>query len=230
MIVLLPLIIPDFLFLAQLSIFANRSFVHPGAGVYYAATDLEARVCSDRPVTVVGGGNSAGQAALFLSHRAAQVTIMIRGESLQASMSTYLIERIEASPNIHLATRSEVTELHGDDRLTEITTIDRTTGLATRSECAGLFLFIGAVPFTHWLQDTVELDAKGFVLTGSDVSDDNGHTPLPFETSRSGVFAAGDVRFGSMKRVAAAVGEGSSAIRSVHEYLAPSGQGFTKSP
>ena len=195
-----------------------------GAGVYYAATDLEARVCNDRPVTVVGGGNSAGQAVLFLAQRGAQVTIMIRGESLQSSMSTYLIERIEASPNIHLATRAEVTELHGDDRLTEITTADRTTGISTRSECAGLFLFIGAVPFTDWLQDTVELDAKGFVLTGTDVSDDNSNTPLPFETSRSGVFAAGDVRFGSMKRVAAAVGEGSSAIRSVHEYLAPSGQ------
>ncbi|MEM7344387.1 MAG: FAD-dependent oxidoreductase [Chloroflexota bacterium] len=195
-----------------------------GAGIYYAATDLEARVCNDRPVTVVGGGNSAGQAALFLAQRAAQVTIMIRGESLQSSMSTYLIERIEASPKIHLATRTEVTELHGDDRLTDITTTDRATGLSNRSECAGLFLFIGAVPFTNWLQDIVELDTKGFVLTGSDVSDGNGHTPLPFETSRSGVFAAGDVRFGSMKRVAAAVGEGSSAIRSVHQYLAPSSQ------
>ena len=194
-----------------------------GAGVYYAATDLEARACGDRRVTVVGGGNSAGQAALFLAQRGAKVTIMIRGESLDSSMSTYLIERIEASPNIQLATRAEVTELHGDDRLTEITTTDRNTGIPTRHECAGLFLFIGAVPFTDWLQDTVELDAKGFVLTGTDVSDATGSTSLLFETSRPGVFAAGDVRFGSMKRVAAAVGEGSSAIRSVHEFLAPSG-------
>ena len=194
-----------------------------GAGVYYAATDLEARACGDNPVTVVGGGNSAGQAALFLAQREAKVTIMIRGESLQSSMSTYLIERIEASPSIQLATQTEVTELHGDDRLTEITTTDRNTGTSTRNECAGLFLFIGAVPFTDWLQDTVELDAKGFVLTGTDVSDTNTSTPLLFETSRPGVFAAGDVRFGSMKRVAAAVGEGSSAIRSVHEFLAPSG-------
>ena len=194
-----------------------------GAGVYYAATDLEARACGDRRVTVVGGGNSAGQAALFLAQRGAKVTIMIRGESLLSSMSTYLIERIEASPNIQLATRAEVTELHGDDRLTEITTTDRNTGIPTRHECAGLFLFIGAVPFTDWLQDTVALDAKGFVLTGTDVSDAKGSTSLLFETSRPGVFAAGDVRFGSMKRVAAAVGEGSSAIRSVHEFLAPSG-------
>jgi thioredoxin reductase (NADPH) len=201
----------------------DRLETFEGAGIYYAATDLEARACGDSPVTVVGGGNSAGQAALFLAQRGAKVTIMIRGESLLSSMSTYLIERIEASPNIQLATRAEVTELHGDDRLTEITTTDRNTGIPTRHECAGLFLFIGAVPFTDWLHDTVALDAKGFVLTGSDVSDTNRGTPLLFETSRPGVFAAGDVRFGSMKRVAAAVGEGSSAIRSIHEFLAPSG-------
>ena len=195
-----------------------------GAGVFYAATELEARVCGDSPVTVVGGGNSAGQAALFLAQHGVQVTIVIRGDSLHSSMSAYLIERIEASPNIHLATRTEVTELHGDDRLTEITTTDRSTGISNQYECAGLFLFIGAVPFTDWLQDVIELDPKGFVLTGTDVSDANGTTPLSFETSLPGIFAAGDVRFGSMKRVAAAVGEGSSAIRSVHEFLAPSAQ------
>jgi len=193
-----------------------------GAGVFYAATDLEARVCGDGPVTVVGGGNSAGQAALFLAQHGVRVTILIRGDSLQSSMSAYLIERIEASPNIHVASRTEVTELHGDDRLTEITTTDRRTGISNRYECAGLFLFIGAVPFTDWLDDVIELDPKGFVLTGTDVSHTNGSAPLLFETSLPGIFAAGDVRFGSMKRVAAAVGEGSSAIRSVHEFLAPS--------
>lgn len=194
-----------------------------GAGVYYAATDLEARACGESPVTVVGGGNSAGQAAVFLAQQGAQVTIAIRGDSLQLSMSAYLVDRIEASPNIQLTTGTEVTELHGDDRLAEITTTDRSTGLSDRHECAGLFLFIGAVPFTDWLQGVVELDPKGFVLTGTDVANENGTTALPFETSRHGIFAAGDVRFGSMKRVAAAVGEGSSAIRSVHEFLAPSG-------
>jgi thioredoxin reductase (NADPH) len=194
-----------------------------GAGVYHAATDLEVRACGDGPVTVVGGGNSAGQAALFLAQQGAQVTIAIRGDSLHSSMSAYLIERIEASPNIQLTAQTELAELHGDDRLTEITTTNRGTGISNRHECAGLFLFIGAVPFTDWLHDVVELDPKGFVLTGRDVPNANGTTPLPFETSRPGVFAAGDVRLGSMKRVAAAVGEGSSAIRSVHEFLAPSG-------
>ncbi|MGI9621473.1 MAG: NAD(P)/FAD-dependent oxidoreductase, partial [Acidimicrobiales bacterium] len=118
----------------------------------------------------------------------------------------------------------EITELHGDDRITEVTSTDRSTGISDRRECAGLFLFIGAVPFTDWLDGVVELDSKGFVLTGSDVPNTNGIAPLPFETSQPGVFAAGDVRFGSMKRVAAAVGEGSSAIRSVHEFLEPSAQ------
>ncbi len=194
-----------------------------GAGVYYAATDLEARVCGDRPVTVVGGGNSAGQAAIFLAQQGAQVTIAIRGDSLESSMSAYLIERIEASPSIRVAARTEVTDLHGRERLTEITTTDRSTGTSDRRECAGLFLFIGAVPFTDWLRGVVELDPKGFVLTGADVPSGSGPAALPFETSRPGVFAAGDVRFGSMKRVAAAVGEGSSAIRSIHDFLAPTG-------
>jgi thioredoxin reductase (NADPH) len=195
-----------------------------GAGVFYAATDLEARVCGGDPVTVVGGGNSAGQAALFLAKQGSQVTIVIRGESLHSSMSAYLIDRIEASPNIDVATRTEVTELHGSDRLTAITTTNRTSEVSNRHECCGLFPFIGAVPFTDWLQDVIELDQRGFALTGVDVSHTDGSTPLPFETSRPGIFAAGDVRFGSMKRVAAAVGEGSSAIRSIHEFLAPSGQ------
>ncbi|MEM9607166.1 MAG: FAD-dependent oxidoreductase [Actinomycetota bacterium] len=192
-----------------------------GAGIYYAATELEARACGANPVTVVGGGNSAGQAAIFLAQQGADVTIAIRGESLASSMSTYLIDRIVASPNIRLATKTEVTGLHGDAHLTEITTTDRTSGTATRRECAGLFLFIGAVPFTDWLEGVVDLDPKGFVLTGADAVRSDGSQPLAFETSRPGIFAAGDVRHGSMKRVAAAVGEGSSAIRSVHEFLAP---------
>lgn len=202
----------------------ERLAAFEGAGVFYAATELEARVCGSDPVTVVGGGNSAGQAALFLAKQGSQVTIAIRGESLHSSMSAYLIDRIEASPNIDVATRTEVTELHGNDRLTEITATNRSNEVSNRHECRGLFLFIGAVPFTDWLQDVIDLDQRGFALTGVDVSRADGSTPLPFETSRPGVFAAGDVRFGSMKRVAAAVGEGSSAIRSIHEFLAPSGQ------
>jgi thioredoxin reductase (NADPH) len=189
-----------------------------GAGVYYAATDLEARVCGADPVTVIGGGNSAGQAAIFLAQQGAPVTIAIRGDDLTSSMSSYLIERIEAAPNIHVAAHSEVTALHGDTRLREITVTDNRTNRSERRQCVGLFSFIGAVPFTDWLQGFVELDDKGFVLTDSDLRGLS-FDPLPFETSRPGVFAAGDVRARSMKRVAAAVGDGSSAIRSVHRRL-----------
>ena len=135
-------------------------------------------------------------------------------------MSTYLIDRIDASPKIHLVTHSEVTELHGDTRLEEVTITNNQTSASARQPCVGLFSFIGAAPATSWLKGFVELDAKGFVLTDSDLGG-VGFDPLPFETSRAGVFAAGDVRAQSMKRVAAAVGDGSSAIRSVHQRLAP---------
>ncbi|MEM8925474.1 MAG: FAD-dependent oxidoreductase [Actinomycetota bacterium] len=192
-----------------------------GAGIYYAATELEARVCGDHPVTVVGGGNSAGQAAIFLAQQGCDVTIAIRGESLTASMSAYLIDRIDASPNITVAARTEVTALHGDEHLSAITVIDRETEQESQQECRGLFLFIGAVPYTDWLGELIELDDSGFILTDSAVNEVSGYQPLPFETSQPGVFAAGDARAGSMKRVAAAVGEGSSAIRSVHQHLAP---------
>lgn len=191
-----------------------------GAGVYYAATDLEARVCGANAVTVVGGGNSAGQAAVFLAEKGSDVTLAIRGADLSSSMSTYLIDRIDASPKIRLATHSEVTELHGDTRLEDVTITNNQTGDSVRQSCVGLFSFIGTSPSTSWLEGFVELDAKGFVLTDSDLGD-VGFEPLPFETSRAGVFAAGDVRSQSMKRVAAAVGDGSSAIRSVHQRLAP---------
>ena len=191
-----------------------------GAGVYYGATDVEARVCGPHDVTVIGGGNSAGQAAVFLAGKGADVTLAIRGADLSSSMSAYLIDRIDASPKIHLVTHSEVTELHGDSRLEEITITNNQTGASARQPCVGLFSFIGAEPATSWLKGFVELDAKGFVLTDSDLGD-VGFDPLPFETSRAGVFAAGDVRAQSMKRVAAAVGDGSSTIRSVHQRLAP---------
>ncbi len=193
-----------------------------GAGVYYAATDLEARVCGPNPVTVIGGGNSAGQAAIYLAQQGAPVTIAIRGADLVSSMSTYLIDRIEAAANITVSPFTEVVALHGDTRLTEITLRDNRSGDETRQPCSGLFSFIGAVPFTDWLDGFVELDDKGFVLTDTDLIGrlPEGFDPLPFETSRPGIFAAGDVRASPMKRVAAAVGDGSSAIRSVHQRLA----------
>ncbi len=193
-----------------------------GAGVYYAATDLEARVCGPNPVTVIGGGNSAGQAAIFLAQQGAPVTIAVRGADLRSSMSNYLIDRIDAAANITVSPFTEVVALHGDDRLTEITLRDNHSGDETRRACIGLFSFIGAVPFTDWLDGFIELDEKGFVLTDVDLLGrvPDSFEPLPFETSRPAVFAAGDVRASSMKRVAAAVGDGSSAIRSVHQRLA----------
>ena len=191
-----------------------------GAGVFYAATDLEARVCAPGPVTVIGGGNSAGQAAVYLAQQGSTVTIAIRGADLAASMSSYLIDRIEASPAITVAAHTEVVELHGNDHLESITLRDNRTGATHKADCSGLFSFIGAVPFTDWLRDLVELDDKGFIRTDTDLPAGLHFDPLPFETSQPGVFAAGDVRAGSMKRVAAAVGDGSSAIRSVHQRIA----------
>jgi thioredoxin reductase (NADPH) len=196
-----------------------------GAGVYYAATDLEARVCDGSSVLVIGGGNSAGQAAIYLAQSNCRVTIAIRRTDLAQTMSQYLIERIEADPSIELVTGVEVQELAGEDRLERVTLSDTATGKPQSLECAGLFCFIGARPATAWLGQSVLLDRDGFVLTDRQLPEAlsvGRSTPvaLPFETSARGVFAAGDVRHGSMKRVAAAVGEGSSAVRSVHERLA----------
>jgi len=194
-----------------------------GAGVYYAATDLEARVCDGRPVLVVGGGNSAGQAAIHLGEHNCSVTIAIRRDDLTQSMSQYLIERIVADPKINLLTGVEVQTLAGEAHLDEVTLRHTATGQEQTIPCSGLFCFIGAQPATDWLCDGVLLDQDGFVLTDRQLSGSiaaGTSSPLPFETSVPGVFAAGDVRNGSMKRVAAAVGEGSSAVRSVHERLA----------
>jgi thioredoxin reductase (NADPH) len=194
-----------------------------GAGVYYAATDLEARVCNGAPVLVIGGGNSAGQAALYLAQNNCGVTIAIRRENLAQSMSQYLIERIEADPKIDLLTGVEVQGLAGETRLEQVTLKRTTTGQEQTTRCAGLFCFIGARPATAWLKGCAILDRDGFILTDRQLPEAPSagtSGALPFETSLPGVFAAGDVRHGSMKRVAAAVGEGSSAVRSVHERLA----------
>jgi len=193
-----------------------------GAGVYYAATDLEARVCGGAPVLVIGGGNSAGQAAIYLAQSNCAVTIAIRRPDLTQTMSHYLIERIDADPKIDLVTDVEVHALAGNDHLEQVTLVSTATGEQQTMSCAGLFCFIGATPETLWLTDSVELDRDGFILTDRQLPAPapGASGPLPFETSAPGIFAAGDVRLGSMKRVAAAVGEGSSAVRSVHERLA----------
>jgi thioredoxin reductase (NADPH) len=196
---------------------------YEGAGLYYAATDLEARVCDGRPVVVIGGGNSAGQAALYLGQHNCSVAIAIRREDLSQSMSQYLIERIEADPRIEVLTGVEVDTLDGQGHLEQVTLRDRATGGLRALACSGLFCFIGARPATAWLGADVLLDEDGFILTDRQLSEAPAGAPsgaLPFESSTPGVFAAGDVRHGSMKRVAAAVGEGSSAVRSVHERLA----------
>jgi thioredoxin reductase (NADPH) len=194
-----------------------------GAGVYYAATDLEVRVCGGTSVFVIGGGNSAGQAALYLAQNDCDVTIAVRRDGLGETMSRYLVERIERDPKIQLITGVEVEALAGEERLEHVTLVERKTRELQTLPCSGLFCFIGARPETAWLGDGVLLDDDGFVLTDRQLPDAavaGASGALPFETSTSGVFAAGDVRHGSMKRVAAAVGEGSSAIRSAHQYLA----------
>lgn len=198
-----------------------------GAGIYYAATELEARACEDQPVVVLGGGNSAGQAALFLAGHGAAVTIVVRGDSLAHSMSQYLIARIQSDPRVTLRSRTEVKALDGSGRLERLALGDTRGAEQTWTDCQALFCFIGADPATEWLPDEVQRDEHGFVLTDRDLRNNAGaaedaaaREPLPFETNLPGLFAAGDVRHGSMKRVAAAVGEGSSAIRSVHAHLA----------
>jgi thioredoxin reductase (NADPH) len=178
-------------------------------------------------VIVVGGGNSAGQAALYLAQQGSQVSIVIRSDNLAHSMSHYLIERIDADPRIELFTDTQVRALAGDGHLDHVTLEHTPTGGRRAVDCAGLFCFIGADPATAWLGDVLELDAKGFILTDRALPEPistgpqfAARGPLPFETSAPGVFAVGDVRSGSLKRVAAAVGEGSSAVRSTLEHLA----------
>jgi thioredoxin reductase (NADPH) len=199
-----------------------------GAGVYYAATEVEAQMCNGDPVVVVGGANSAGQAALFLATRVSHVDLLLRGGDLGAGMSSYLVEQVRRADNIDVHLNTEVRELHGDRGLDAIT-IERTDAHAEeRLDACGLFVFIGADPCTAWLSDTVSTDADGFLLTGADLHlthldparDGRERAPLPLETSRPGVFAAGDVRSGSIKRVASAVGEGAMAVRLIHQHLA----------
>jgi thioredoxin reductase (NADPH) len=198
-----------------------------GAGIYYAATELEARGCVGSPVTVVGGANSAGQAALYLAGRGSDVSLVVRGPDIAAEMSAYLVDRLLVHPRVTVQCRSEVTRLDGSDFLDEISITDRTTATTRAQPCSGLFCFIGAEPATNWLTGIATED-DGFIRTDVQLNSadlgpawaDLGRTPLPFETNVPGVFAVGDVRSGSMKRVAAATGEGASAIASVHKAIA----------
>jgi thioredoxin reductase (NADPH) len=189
-----------------------------GSSVHYWASPLEARLCADQEVVLVGGGNSAGQAVVFLAAHTRKVWLVIRGPDLKASMSRYLVERITNLPNVEIIAHTEVAALDGEaGALRSVALRDRRSGETTAKAVSHLFLFIGADPNTDWLAGSgIELDAKGFIRTGPDVNS----SAHPLETSLPGVFAIGDVRCGSVKRVAAAVGEGAQVVAAIHAYLA----------
>jgi thioredoxin reductase (NADPH) len=196
-----------------------------GAGVYYAATQAEAQMCAGDPVLIVGGGNSAGQAAMFLSQHAASCRLLIRGDSLAKSMSRYLIDELDNREQVELVTRTEIVELQGETALESVLVRNADTGSVEELRCKALFVFIGADPHTDWLRGHIAMDEHCFLLTGRDLGADqlgayNGERPLFLETSLPGIFAVGDVHSGSVKRVASAVGEGSMAVRLVHQRLA----------
>jgi thioredoxin reductase (NADPH) len=198
-----------------------------GTGVYYAATFMEAQLVRSEPVVVIGGANSAGQAAVFLSQTASRVHMLVRGDGLGDTMSRYLIRRIEENPAIVVRTHTELTALEGGNHLERVQWRNRKTGEVESHEIRHVFVMAGAEPNTNWLKDCVALDAKGFVKTGVELSDQDlkesqwplARQPLLLESSRPGVFAIGDVRSGSIKRVASAVGEGSISILFVHQVM-----------
>jgi len=198
-----------------------------GAGVYYGAASTEGMSCRDEDVYIIGGANSAGQAAMFFSAYARRVIMLIRGPSLAATMSQYLIDQIEKTPVIEVWTKSRVVEVHGEERLESISVACDSTGSVDKFDASALFVFIGAEPRTEWLSGTVERDERGFLLTGPDLVRvgkfpkgwQADREPTLLETNIPGVFAVGDVRHGSIKRVASGVGEGSIAIQFVHQYL-----------
>lgn len=199
-----------------------------GAGVYYGAAMTEAPTVAGQEVVVVGAGNSAGQAALHLAGVAAKVTILVRGSSLAASMSQYLIARLEELPTVEIRTRTEVQEVAGETHLESVTVLDKNTGNTEVLPAKGAFVFIGAAPHTEWVGDRVRRDARGFILSGADLGREGGplqdwpleRDPYWLETSLPGVFVAGDVRHRSVKRVATAVGEGAMALQFIHQHLA----------
>jgi thioredoxin reductase (NADPH) len=184
-----------------------------GSSVYYAATEMEARYCRDTEVVIIGGGNSAGQAAMFLCRYARCVRVLVRGSSLAASMSSYLTSRLEAEAGIRIEYNSAVTALEGADYLESVTIRNAKTGQSRKVAARALFIMVGAAPNTEWLSGLVKLDDKGFVVTGL------GQPASPFATSHAGIFAVGDVRAGSVKRLASGVGEGSVVISKVWEHV-----------
>lgn len=195
-----------------------------GAGVYYAATQMESSLCGGDAVVVVGGGNSAGQACIYLSENARKVYLLIRNDDLGKSMSDYLVQRILSTKNIELLTTTVITAMSGDEHLETVEISNNQTGQKKQINVAGVFSFIGAMPRTKWVSSEIELDAKGFIKTGARVGDAQiwkhiNRPPFFLETSRPGIFAAGDVRCDSVKRVASSVGEGSMAVQFVHEFL-----------
>ena len=195
-----------------------------GNGVYYGAARSDAAIAKAADVAIIGAGNSAGQAAIFFSRHARSVTMLVRGPSLGASMSRYLIDQIGANAGIRVETRSEVVDLHGDRTLEAVDVVDRTTGIVARRDFTVVFVMIGADAVTGWLPHDLARDEHGFILTGADAAATSEWTadrrPFALETSTPGIFAVGDVRSGSVKRVAAGVGEGGMAIAFVHQYLA----------
>jgi len=198
-----------------------------GAGVYYGAGPTEAISCREEDVYIVGGANSAGQAAMFFSKYARRVIMLVRGPSLAATMSQYLVDQIHNTENIQVECRTRVTAVRGDERLRSISIICDATGETQTVPASALFIFIGAEPCTGWLDGVVERDERGFVLTGPDLMREGKRPkgwslerdPGLLETNVPGIFAVGDVRYGSIKRVASGVGEGSVAIQFVHQYL-----------
>ncbi|MEL6799557.1 MAG: FAD-dependent oxidoreductase [Pseudomonadota bacterium] len=184
------------------------------SGIYYAATDVEARYCRNTDVVVIGGGNSAGQAAMFLCRTARHVHVLVRGPSLAASMSDYLLSRLEADPKITIHYRTQMTGLHGDGALDGVTIRNATEGADWRIDAKAVFVMVGAAPNTGWLSGLVDLDDKGFVRTGADAGGSSSYA-----TSHPGIFAVGDVRAGSVKRVASAVGEGAVVMSKVWDYI-----------
>jgi thioredoxin reductase (NADPH) len=198
-----------------------------GAGVYYGAAMTEAIACEDDEVYIVGGANSAGQAAMYFSRYAPRVTMLVRGDSLSKSMSQYLINQIEQTPNIRVLPCRRVVEVHGNGRLEAITIADANTGRLETVNGSALFIFIGGVPRTDWVGDVVARDKQGFILSGPDLPQKDGRPvnwpldrdPFLLETSVPGIFVAGDVRHGSVKRITSGVGEGAIAIQFVHQYL-----------
>ena len=198
-----------------------------GKGIYYGAARSEASNTQGLDVYLIGAGNSAGQAALFFASYARSVTLLVRGDALESSMSHYLVEQVRTKPNVHVLTRTEVVGVHGDGHLASIEIADRRSGDVQRKECGGLFVFIGADAQTEWLPGDIARDGRGYVLTGVDVPQSaralRERDPYLLETSVPGIFACGDVRSSPVKRVASAVGEGSMAIAFVHQYLQHTG-------